>query len=137
MAQNPTAQTVLAIAAGAIPGAAGRFYVTEAARAILGQSPWGTIAVNVLGSFILGWVITANQERFQLWSPAVRLAIATGFCGAFTTFSTYGLETVQLLDQGGIVLAIAYCAGSAIAGLAAVWLGAGVARRGIGLDRDR
>ncbi len=130
MARNSAIQTILAISAGAIPGAIGRFYTAEASKALFGQAYYGVIGVNVLGSFIIAWVITVNEERFQHWSPNVRLAIATGFCGAFTTFSTYGLDTVKFLDQGNVPLALTYSMGSAIAGLVAVWLGAIVAKWG-------
>lgn len=123
--------TMLAIAAGAIPGAVGRFYVGELSKAVWHQPYFGTIAVNLVGSLIIAWVITANEERFRHWAPEVRLALVTGFCGAFTTFSTYGWETTLLLNQGRAVAAIAYCLGSAIAGLGGVGLGVGLARWGM------
>ncbi len=130
MEQNRKVQTGWAIAGGAVPGAVGRFYLTELSQALWGQTIYGTLAVNLLGSWVIAWVITAHEERFRHWAPEVRLAVATGFCGAFTTFSTYGLDTARLLNQGAGVLAIAYCAGSAIAGFAGVGFGVLVARWG-------
>ena len=131
MSQNRPIQTALAISAGAVPGAIGRFYVAEAAKAIWGSgfTYYGTFFVNILGCFIIAWVITAHEERFQHWPPEIRLALATGFCGAFTTFSTYGLETASFLAQGKEWLAIAYSAGSAIAGMVGILLGVAAARQ--------
>jgi CrcB protein len=66
---------------------------------------------------------TLNEERFKNWSPELRLMVTTGFCGAFTTFSTYTLDTVTMLQKGNITVAVLYWAGSAIVGMIAVLLG--------------
>lgn len=131
MSQDRPIQTALAISAGAVPGAIGRFYIGEAVKAIWGANfaDYSTFFVNILGCFIIAWVITAHEERFRHWPPEIRLALATGFCGAFTTFSTFGLETASFLAQGNGLLAIAYSAGSAIAGMVGILLGIAAARR--------
>jgi CrcB protein len=79
--------------------------------------PWGTFTVNILGSLILG--ITAALVT-ELGPPAWVLAfIGTGFCGALTTFSTFGFETVRLLEEGSVLTAVANCVASLVVGLGA------------------
>jgi CrcB protein len=78
-------------------------------------APWGTLAVNVAGSFLLGVVLAAA-------GPAAVALVGTGFCGALTTYSTFALETAELPR----VRAVAYAAASLVLGLAAVALGAAV-----------
>jgi len=79
--------------------------------------PWGTFTVNVLGSLILG--ITAAVVT-DLGPPAWVLAlVGTGFCGALTTFSTFGFETIRLLEEGSVLTAVANCAASLVVGLGA------------------
>lgn len=118
-------RTVTAIALGAIPGALGRYYITEVTQAMLGQdfSFYGTFFVNVTGCFIIALFYTLGAKRFQNISPETHLMIATGFCGAYTTFSTYGLETLTQLDQGNETVALIYWLGSMVIGMIAVQLG--------------
>ena len=79
--------------------------------------PWGTFTVNVLGSLILG--ITAAVVT-DLGPPAWVLAlVGTGFCGALTTFSTFGFETIRLLEEGSVLTAVANCAASLMVALGA------------------
>ncbi len=79
--------------------------------------PWGTFTVNVLGSLILGATAAAV---INLGSPSWVLAlVGTGFCGALTTFSTFGFETVRLIEEGSILTATANCVASLAIGLAA------------------
>jgi fluoride exporter len=85
--------------------------------------PWGTLLINILGSFILGFVATLALEN-QV-SETMRLALAVGFCGAFTTFSTFELEVMNAILEGRIVMAVAYVTSSIILGLIAVFLGRG------------
>lgn len=61
--------------------------------------PWGTLVVNVTGSFVIGVFLVWTTERI-LTDPAYRLLVAVGFCGAYTTFSSYAFETVRLMEQG-------------------------------------
>lgn len=93
--------------------------------------PWGTLTVNLAGSFLLG-LFLSTMDRAEV-SPEVRLLWTVGFCGAFTTFSTFSLETVGLMQAGAWGRAAAYALGSVALGLAAVWIGfeaGGVLARG-------
>jgi len=110
--------TLLLVLAGGVIGAPLR-YVTD----LLVQSrhdsvfPWGTFIVNVAGSLVLGLVLGAASTGAL---PASVVAfVGTGICGALTTFSTFGFETVRLLEEGSIATAVANALGSLAAGLAA------------------
>lgn len=83
--------------------------------------PWGTLAVNVAGSFLLG--VSVRGADLLALSPEVRGLIMIGFCGAFTTFSTFSLETVSLMQEGAWSRAALYSLGSVALGLAAVAAG--------------
>ena len=83
--------------------------------------PWGTLAVNLLGSLLIGFMLRyLEAARF---APEVRALVAVGLIGAFTTFSTFSYETVALLEDGEWLRAALYVAGSVILGLAAVYAG--------------
>jgi CrcB protein len=84
--------------------------------------PWGTLVVNVSGCFLLGLVFTVLTERFAV-APVFRTALTVGFLGAYTTYSTFALETARLVEDGALGLGLANVALSAVAGLGAVWLG--------------
>lgn len=114
--------TLLLVLAGGVIGAPLR-YLTD----LLVQSrhdslfPWGTFTVNVAGSLVLGSVLGA--AAIGAVPPAVVTFVGTGICGALTTFSTFGFETVRLLEEGSISTAAANAVGSLAAGLAAGSLG--------------
>jgi CrcB protein len=84
--------------------------------------PWGTFVVNMLGCFVLGIVYVLGVENL-VTSPNTRLFISVGFLGAFTTFSTLSLETLNLIKSGEIIVAVLNGLGSLLVGLIAVWLG--------------
>jgi CrcB protein len=84
--------------------------------------PWGTFTINVTGSFLLGLAFVLMTERFRP-DPWLRSAVTIGFLGAYTTFSTFSLETYRLIEDGAYGLAFANIAGSVAAGLAAVYAG--------------
>ena len=86
------------------------------------------MVINLTGSFFLGWFLTAAGQRFIV-SDAIRLAIATGFVGAYTTFSTYMYESHSLLEEGSGLSAIFNILGSVLLGLIAVRLGVMLAAR--------
>jgi fluoride exporter len=90
--------------------------------------PWGTLAVNVVGSFAIGVVAAwAVGGAFGV-TPPVRLFLATGVLGGFTTFSSFSLETLNLIREGAVPQAFIYVAGSVLLGLAAASAGMVVAR---------
>ncbi len=121
-------RTFLALATGATLGALLRYYVTLWAVARFGSTfPYGTLLVNLAGSLLLGFVLALSAARSDL-SPTVRLFIATGFCGSLTTFSTFSYETLSLFERGNLAAAALNAFGSMGAGLAAVFLGAALAR---------
>jgi CrcB protein len=87
--------------------------------------PWGTFLVNALGSFVLGFAVRASTQLDL--SAELRGFVMVGFCGAFTTFSTFSYETVALMQEGHWARAAAYALGSVAVGLAAVVAGMGAA----------
>jgi fluoride exporter len=89
--------------------------------------PWDTLVINVTGSFVLGLLFVLTTERFAV-SPALRAAVTIGFMGAYTTFSTFSLETFRLLEDGAWWLAAVNAAGSITLGLVAVAGGVAVGR---------
>jgi CrcB protein len=93
-----------------------------------GGWPWVTFGVNVLGAFVLGYVATRLQERLPL-SAYRRPLLGTGFCGAFTTFSTMQVELLRMLDAGRTGLALGYVAASVATGYFAVQLAGASVRR--------
>ena len=98
--------SLLAIALGGAFGSVSRFLVAREMGRRLGDFlPYGTLTVNVLGSLALGWLGTVFIERPEI-NSVLRLGIAVGFLGAFTTFSTFSFESVQLLLNGAIWRAI-------------------------------
>jgi CrcB protein len=114
----------LAVAAGGCIGAPARFLIDRAVST-RGSSdlPWGTVAINVAGSFVLGTVTgLATAHGFSETGKAL---VGTGFCGAFTTFSTFSYESVVLLEDGRLLEAAGNIAGSLVIGLLAA--GAGLA----------
>ena len=88
----------------------------------VGGFPWGTFVVNVTGALLLGFLFTVLTERFRV-SPWLRSTLTIGFLGAYTTFSTFTLETFRLMEDGAYVLATANAVGSLTAGLLAVYAG--------------
>lgn len=120
---------LLAVAAGGAVGALARYGLTAAVHAVVGRGfPWGTLAVNLLGSFAMGLLYVLLLERSAA-GPEMRALLLTGFLGAFTTFSTFSVETLNLLEAGSPGRAAANVAVSMVACLAAAWLGMGLARQ--------
>lgn len=89
--------------------------------------PIGTTVVNILGCFLIG-LITGLVEVRNLLSPEMRLFILIGLLGGFTTFSTFGFETVNLLRDGAVITALANVLIQVIVGITAVWLGFNIIR---------
>jgi CrcB protein len=122
------ARELVAIFAGGVLGALARAGLSEALPHGSSDWPWATFAVNIVGAFLLGWFATRLQERLPL-SAYRRPFLATGVCGALTTFSTMQVELVKMLDGRHFALASGYAAGSVVAGFGAVWLATAVTRR--------
>jgi CrcB protein len=89
--------------------------------------PYETFIINISGCFAIGLFMTLATDLFG-WPPSVRLFVAIGFLGAYTTFSTFGYESIKLIEGGGFWLAAANATGSVLAGLAAVWAGMALGR---------
>lgn len=121
----------LLVTLGAAAGAPARWWVDRAVTRALDRRgagaglPWGTLTVNLAGSLLLGLVAGSTV---RLGTDVVALLVGTGFCGAFTTFSSFAVETVRLADAGRGRAAALYVVGSVVAGLAvaAVGFSAGV-----------
>ena len=115
----------LAISVAAIAGANLRFLMSRLAAKEFGPVfPAGTLIINLLGSFIVGFFVIWTTERVLL-DPRWRLLVVVGFCGSFTTFSSYAFETISYFEQGQWGLMVAnilsnnlLCLGSALAGMA-------------------
>ena len=117
------------ICLGAVVGASLRYFVGGfVAKEIPATFPYGTLLINLTGSFILGFFLIWITERV-LVDPHWRLLIAVGFCGSYTTFSSYAFETFALGEQGQWLLAGLNIVASNLFCLAAVLAGAALARR--------
>jgi CrcB protein len=93
-------QTILWISIGAIAGANLRYFAGQyIAKLVSSTFPYGTLVINVTGSFVLGFFLILTSERI-LADPRWRLLVAVGFCGGYTTFSSYSYETFALFEQG-------------------------------------
>jgi fluoride exporter len=90
--------------------------------------PWATFVINVSGSFALGYFATRLQERLPL-SSYRRPLLATGFCGAYTTFSTMAVEIIRIADDGRYGLAVGYALASVAAGFVAIAAASAMVRR--------
>ena len=120
-------QMVMAIAVGGAVGALARHYFASAVTKMAGMDfPYGTLAVNVLGSLIMGLLIATFAERLN-GIPELRGFLTVGLLGSFTTFSTYSMDTVLLIERGDWQAAILYAFGSLFVGVlalvAGLWLG--------------
>lgn len=118
----------LAISLGAIIGANLRYWMSRYAVRLLGPVfPYGTLAINVLGSFVLGFFLVWTTER-AIVDPRWRLLIAVGFCGGFTTFSSYAYETMVFFEQGQWALLAANFVSNNLLACAGVLAGMALAR---------
>jgi CrcB protein len=125
---------VIALACGGVLGAVSRYAISLAMPTETARFPWGTFLINVSGSAALGFILVLVIEHFPR-GRLVRPVIGTGFLGAFTTFSTFTVEAVDLVRAGHPETALAYVAGSVLAGLLAVWAGMKSARLAMRAER--
>ena len=119
----------LLIGGGGFLGACCRYAVNVGASRVfpLGHFPWGTLIVNLVGCFVIGFLAGLAHAR-SLFSEEVRFFVFVGFLGSFTTFSTFGLESFSLLKNGSIRPALVNIGVHVIVGLLAVWAGFALAR---------
>jgi fluoride exporter len=117
--------TWFAVAVGGALGSLGRYWLAAIMTALTGpRFPWGTLLINVLGSFLIGLVagLTLTSGRVTM-HPDVRIFLMVGVCGGFTTFSAFSLQTLELLQGGSAWPAAGYVLGSVAICLVAVWGG--------------
>lgn len=121
----------VAVAAGGALGSVARYLCSAAALAFPGPAfPWGTLAVNTVGSFLIGCYATLTEPDGRVFAtPAARQFVVAGFCGGFTTFSVFSLESIRFLEAGAPALAATYVMASVALWLAGVWTGHRLARR--------
>jgi len=116
---------VVVISLGAIVGANARYFISRYAAQALGPVfPYGTLFINIAGSFVVGFFVVWTSERV-LADPRWRLLIVIGFCGSLTTFSSYAFESMSYFEKGQWLLTLTnilsnnlLCLGGALAGMA-------------------
>lgn len=111
------------VAFGAALGGVSRFYLAGFIQQRAGiEFPVGTLFINVTGSLLLGFIMRLALESTTL-SPELRVMLASGFCGGYTTFSTFSLETVLMLEERAYGRAAAYASSSVVLSVAATFAG--------------
>ncbi len=121
-------RTFWAIAIGAAAGGVARYYLSLTVQQRLGPAfPWGTLVVNITGGLLLGFLL-----RYAMATPAIsvemRVLLTTGFCGGYTTFSTFSYETAALMEEGQYDRAGVYVLASVVLSLVATFAGFILAR---------
>jgi CrcB protein len=116
-------RSFLLVGIGGFIGSIARYVVAVAMSGVISSSfPWATLIVNVAGCFLIG-VIFAMSDRGSLLSPEWRIFLTTGFCGGFTTFSTFSYESLRLLQDGEYFYVAVYVLTSVVVGFLATLLG--------------
>ena len=118
----------VAVALGGVIGCCARYGVSQAVQTFYGRSfPLATLIINVTGCLAMGFLFYLTLERVSV-SPSLRVAVLTGVLGGFTTFSTFAMETLLLMEDGETAYAVLYVLLSVGLGVAAAFLGAYLAR---------
>ncbi|HRO85830.1 MAG TPA: fluoride efflux transporter CrcB [Niabella sp.] len=116
-------KVLLAIGTGSFLGGISRFLLSRFVQnQVISSFPYGTFVVNIIGCFIIG-ILYGLFEKDQLLSPEWRMFLTVGFCGGFTTFSTFAGENYSLLKDGNFMYMALYASLSVFLGIMAVWLG--------------
>jgi len=119
----------IAVSLGAIAGSLSRYYLSIWLAQSFGTGfPYATLLVNLTGSFAMGFLTTLVLERILSISPEMRLLIAVGFLGSYTTFSSYELDSINLLKNSDFIKAFIYWLGTAVCGSLSLYLGIIAAR---------
>lgn len=121
-----TGMTYVWIALGGALGSMARFFVSSALARMVGETfPWGTVVVNISGCFVIGILAATTGPDGRLMAPPdLRQFLLVGICGGYTTFSSFSLQTLNLIRDGDVVGATGNVLVSVIACMGAVWLGA-------------
>jgi CrcB protein len=117
--------TYIWVAVGGAIGTVGRYWLTGVVSRLIGETfPWGTFVINVTGSFIIGFFATLTGPDGRIFAPTdVRQFVMIGICGGYTTFSSFSLQTLNLMNDGEWLYAGANIVLSVVACLIAVWVG--------------
>ncbi len=122
-------KALIFIAMGGAIGAVLRYGASLSVYSIMGRGfPYGTLFVNVSGSLLMGLLGVLMLERFNI-GPEWRAAVLVGVLGSFTTFSTFSIETLNLLEQGDVMRAVTNIVSSVLVCLVAVWFGVLIGRQ--------
>ncbi len=114
---------ILAVAAGGAIGAVARYAAVLLFVRVGGAGfPWGILAANLIGSFLMG-LLAALLDQSAVARPELRLFLLTGLLGGFTTFSSFSIDTLQMIERGAFGLALIYTLASMLGGLGLVWSG--------------
>jgi fluoride exporter len=120
---------LLAIAAGGAVGSVLRFLTSTWVHSLAGRGfPYGTLTVNVLGSLVMGFLFVLFLDRLTD-NAVLRAGILIGALGGFTTFSSFSIETFNLIEQGAVLKAVLNMAGSLVLCVGATWIGVILARQ--------
>tara|TARA_R110002074_G_scaffold170006_2_gene332269 strand:+ start:51907 stop:52281 length:375 start_codon:yes stop_codon:yes gene_type:complete len=120
---------LFAIAAGGSIGAVMRYLVSTGVHGWFGKGfPYGTLVVNVLGSLAMGLLYELFLQRMSV-SPEIKAVLLVGFLGAFTTFSTFSIETINLIEQGDLLKAMLNILASVVLCILAAWCGLQIVRQ--------
>jgi CrcB protein len=116
----------LMVALGGAVGSVARYWLSEVVAQLVGEAfPWGTLLINVTGSFVIGFAaMLAGSDGQAFLGPTARQFVMVGICGGYTTFSAFSLQTLNLLNDGKLAYASAYIVASIVLCLLAVWIGA-------------
>lgn len=114
---------IIAVAIGGAIGSVARYLVGIGAGRLFGSAfPWGTLLINIAGSFLIGVFVESFALKWDLPQVA-RVFLTVGICGGFTTFSTFSLDSYLLMDRGELWPAFAYIAGSVVLSIAGLFAG--------------
>ncbi len=113
--------SILSVGIGAAFGGVVRYIISESMVTHTGRFPFATFMINILGSFLLGLILAISLRHGM--TTSTKLFWTVGFCGGFTTFSTFSMETLRLLEHGHMTIAITYTVSSVVFGIAAAWVG--------------